>query len=246
MLSRAAQIVVIACAIPSAAAADHLVSTGAELFDKISNWEGDPTLHSWGNDIITGGDTVTLAPGTYVAGPGAMCSSSSFMCPFKLSGTVECAGPLSCTLDGQGQTSHMWIEGTGSSRLTFRGLVFANGHKVGEFGYGGSTMVQGGVVRFEVCRFSNNHANVGGAVFLANDAQNSHVVLQGVEFSGNQADDTGHELETVGVKVRDVYVYSGDLLIKGNCPEGFGDVLQGSAMSVDMWAGPDTSLVGPQ
>jgi predicted outer membrane repeat protein len=159
------------------------------LFNTVSNADYD-FVENTGNSIMSNGDTVILAVGSYKCSDGTCSGSDLMLYTWTLNGEVKCMEDnASCVLDGENERRVMMVEGTGSGTLILRALTFDKGYADGDEG-GGVKISNHALVDLELVVFSNNRATStysgGGAIYV--HGSETTVNIYGTSFYGNTAD----------------------------------------------------------
>ena len=190
------------------------------LFNAISSAPSSAWVDYTGNNIITNGDVVEVALGTYQCNEsGTNCASGSIMLyPNNLHGIIECTNDSAdCIIDGESSRGVIFVEGSGSGSLTIRALTFLNGESnVG----GGANIHNGATVDFILCLFQNCRAAKGGAIYLTSSP---NVNVYGTRFIGNTA---------YSGNSNDIYRDGGTITIYNTCPSPYSSntLTQGKVM----------------
>jgi len=98
-----------------------------------------------GNNIITNGDTVEVAQGTYACNEsGSNCvDSAKMLYPSNLYSSIECTNDSAdCVIDGQSSRRVIYVGGNAGGSLTIRALTFLNG----QAGNGGGAYIYDGAI----------------------------------------------------------------------------------------------------
>ena len=155
-------------------------------------------MYNTGNNIVSNGDVVKVAEGTYQCDEiGSNCAFSyadygKMFCLDELSISIECANDSAdCVLDGQSSRRVIQVVGTGGigQKVTLRALNIRRGAYPYSSG-GGATFHSGAIVDIILCIFSNcrsigsSSSSRGGALYI----YDSIINVYGSRFSGNTAD----------------------------------------------------------
>ena len=187
------------------------------LFNAISSAPSSAWVDYTGNNIITNGDVVEVALGTYQCNEsGTNCASGSIMLyPNNLHGIIECTNDSAdCIIDGESSRRVIYVEGSGSGLLTIRALTFLNGQHI----YGGGAFIDfGAKVDFILCLFQNCRATGtcntcgGGAIYIGSIGEIVTINIYATRFTGNTADsEAGNDIR-----------YYGKVIIHDECPEPY-------------------------
>jgi len=138
------------------------------LFNAVSSKNSDH--YNTGNNIISNGDRVEVALGTYQCNEsGTNCAALSIMLyPNNLYGSIECTNDTAdCILDGEKSRRLICAEEIAEQPLTLRALTF----KDGQGNVGGGLFIYNALVNIILCVFSSCRAefvegefNSGGAI----------------------------------------------------------------------------------
>lgn len=132
-------------------------------------------------DVAVNGDTVLVLPSDVI---GYYALSSSLDLDGKAITVVSSGGPQVTALDGSGipGVSGVLINSGESSTTVFEGLTLQNFDRGSSSGSGGGGMfVSGASPTIRDCVFENNHAYVGGGLYL----NNSSARIEGCSFVEN-------------------------------------------------------------
>ena len=158
------------------------------LFNTVSN--DNTNADNTGNSIMSNGDTVVIAVGSYKCSEGTCAHSTEYgmLWTGDLWGAVVCEEDnASCVLDGELTTRGMAVEGTGSGIFVIRAILFKDGVS---WSGGGVLIRNSAIVTIELCIFSNNRATDsyygGGAIYVQSSGTSVNVFS--TSFSGNTAD----------------------------------------------------------
>ena len=180
------------------------------LFNAVSS--GNDNRYNTGNNIISNGDRVEVAQGTYHCDESASnCASIiySMLYSKNIYGSIECTNVYgNCVLDGQSSRRVIYVVG---GTLSLRALTFLNGQS--SWG-GGVRIEEGAVVEIYFCVFRNCRASSsvtgGGAIRLKGSGVNVNIYC--TQFTGNTAA-SGHG--------NDIYMNGGTITIHNNCPSPY-------------------------
>ncbi|GMI12462.1 hypothetical protein TrLO_g2943 [Triparma laevis f. longispina] len=182
---------------------DRAINTVEKLFGAISKFG---TLNR-----MRSGDRALVEAGTYrcVTGTESCHNFIKMYYTDQLFGSIACAGEsLGCVIDGEDKRDIMWIDGTGSDKLTLRGIRFCRGNSMvtKPISYGGGLgLGKEAIVKLEFCSFDSCSAHQGGAIFLNGGTDLSSY---GVSFTNNSATGQGRDIRN-----------DGTLAILDTCPD---------------------------
>ena len=155
------------------------------LFNTVSNYDTWPAVS--GASIISNGETVALAVGTYKCSEGTCAggvdvNSQKMLWLEDLNGVVKCLNEdASCVLDGETSRMLMRVDGTGSGTLVLRALSFFKGQARNG---GGGYFDNSATVDIMLCVFTYCEATeMGGALVV----QVADVNVYGTSFMENTA-----------------------------------------------------------
>jgi predicted outer membrane repeat protein len=149
-------------------------------YGNIIHVPGDqPTIQA-GIDAAAPGDTVLVAPGTYV-GPG----NRNLACGGKALLLRSSAGAAATVLDCQQAGRGFVFESSETPATGVEGFTVRNG--LTSLGFGGALIASSSAPRVQDCVFSGNRANTGGALFVSGFTG----TISRCTFTGNTADNGG-------------------------------------------------------
>eukprot|EP00519_Triparma_laevis_P012721 CAMPEP_0182498884 /NCGR_PEP_ID=MMETSP1321-20130603/6944_1 /TAXON_ID=91990 /ORGANISM="Bolidomonas sp., Strain RCC1657" /LENGTH=195 /DNA_ID=CAMNT_0024702995 /DNA_START=114 /DNA_END=698 /DNA_ORIENTATION=+ len=168
----------------------HNAEDHDDLFNLISNYCYSAGCMA-GNNIVTNGDSVIAAVGTFSGAPYA--NSDAVYFPLSIYFSLVCSGvPHSCILNGANSRMIMRISGTGSGTITISGMTFKDGDDMGVW------TTSSARVTFEASKFVSCSTK-------AIQVQSSGTVnLYATVFSATNGDD--------------IYLLGGSATVHSTCP----------------------------
>lgn len=206
------------------------------LFNAISNGSGDGV--TTGNNIVSDGSVVRVAQCEYNGlqgknkGAPYLTSDIVYYLYDKYLDLVCADQPHTCVLDRNNQREIMLITNyTGSSTLTIAGFIFGDGEHAVSSPYGGGLRVEyGGIVVLELCDFTSNSAELGGAIFTTGGG--TQLDIFSTTFLENTATNFGNG----------IFIHGGSVTVHNTCPEGWtGSPTTGSTLNIFMQDGTANS-----
>ena len=187
------------------------VSTITQLWDKVSNGVKYGAI-AVGTNIMANGGTTTLSVGEYKCSDGTCAHSDKMLYTGDIYGTIQCLNDdASCVLDGELSRRGMYVDGTGSGKLTVRAIRFYKGKST----YGGGVYVGWDAkVDIALCVFDSCEDNsiYGGGGIYVDHSSNNLVNIYATAFTGNSAASGNGD---------DIYRGSGTVTIHETCPSPY-------------------------
>jgi hypothetical protein len=176
-----------------------------------------------GLKIISNGDTVEVALGTYKCNEsGSNCAGDDYynddydmLSLNDLYGSIKCASDSAdCVIDGESSKRVLHVSGTSGAILTLRALTFLNGQASnggGAFLTGENSYVNIVLCRFQGCRATGSLG--GGAMYVSEGSFDIYVS----QFIGNFGDsgDSGGDISAY------CYMCTGEITIHNTCPSPY-------------------------